>query len=147
MKVYNLTDVSTDVLVQRGLVQQSIATSGRMVAPGEYIEVEDTAKSRSDLAYLLQVGAVSIDQPPPPYVLARQIAQANDGQSRRPSQHVAIAETQIAGEPPPAAPAEGETVTLEKNDLTAQEPEPPARPEDPPPMQPPPENEPKPKKR
>lgn len=141
MRVFNLTDVSTPVLEQRGLLAQGIATSGRIVNPGEYVDVEDTPKSRSDLAYLLQVGAVSIDMLPPPYVVARQQAQASAGRlAARVGQHVNVEETKLAGEPLPGPGAEGATVELERDDPTRQEsdplPPPPAT-EDSPPMQPP----------
>lgn len=142
MRVFNLTDVETDVLKQRGLLAQGIATSGRIVNPGEFIEVEDTSKSRSDLEYLLKVGAVSIDELPPPYVLKRQQAQAASGNlAARVGQHVSMAETKIAGEPAPGPGAEGATVELTKDDPSTHAPDPlppPPAPEDPPPMQPPP---------
>lgn len=140
MKVYNLTDVATSVLEQRGLVAQGIATSGRIVNPGEYVDVEDTVKSRADLEYLIQVGAVAIDQMPPPYVRARQQAQASAGTTGRVPQHVHVEETKIAGEPPLSPPAEGATMVLGKDDPSTHVPdEPPAppQPEDPPPLQPP----------
>lgn len=130
MKVFNLTDVATPVLEQRGLFQQHIAIAGRMCNPGEFVEVEDTPIVRADLADLLRIGALAIDQPPPPYTTARQIAQASstDGALML-RQHVEVKETRVAGEPPPGPPsAEGETVQLEKHDpmVGASDPPPPA---------------------
>lgn len=140
MRVFNLTDMKTDVLEQRGLVGQHIAVAGRMINPGEYADVESTVSARANIEELVRIGALAIDQPPPPYVLARQQAAAAGG---TPSvrQHLDVQETKVAGELLPAQPAaEGETVVVEKRDPTVGETEelpPPAAPEDPPPMQPP----------
>lgn len=140
MKVYNLTDVSTPVLEQRGLMNQHIAVAGRMAAPGEYVEVEDTPHARANVELLLQLGAVALDKLPPPYVLARQQAAASSGKlAAHIGQRVEINETKVAGEGPPAPPAEGETVTAAKYDPSSAPDElpPPPQPEDPPPNQPP----------
>lgn len=139
MKVYNLTDMPTSTLTQRGLLLQGIAIAGRLVDPGEYVDVEDTPTSRGNLEYLLQVGAVAIDQLPPPYVLARQLAQANAGGSRM-RQHVEVVETKVADEPAPRSPAEGEAVTLGREEPAPSDPlglPAPPQAEDPPPNQPP----------
>ena len=120
MKVFNLTDVETPVLLQRGLVDQGIGISRRMVAPGEYVEVEDTAETRAKLEYLLTVGAVSIDQMPPSYALARNAKQSTASNTGHlaaiTTKHVAVNETKVAGEPAPspAVPA-GDTVALERH--------------------------------
>lgn len=141
MRVFNLTDVKTDVLEQRGLVGQHIAVAGRMINPGEYADVESTVSARANIEELVRIGALAIDQPPPPYVMARQQAAAAGG---TPSvrQHLNVQETKVAGELLPAQPAvEGETVVVEKRDPTVGEPDAPpapAAPEDPPPNQPPP---------
>ncbi len=112
MKVYNLTDVHTEVLVQRNLVDQHIAVHTRMVAPGEYADVEETGAIKAGLEYLLQVGAVSIDSLPPPYVEARKLRDASKGHARL--AHVTIPETRVAHDPPVRAqPAvEGATQVL-----------------------------------
>jgi len=133
VKVYNLTDIKTPVLEQRGLSDQGIAIAGRIVNPGEFVDVEDTPTSRGNLAYLLQVGAVAIDQLPPPYVLARQQAQASAGGPRM-RQHVEVGETKVAGEPPLSPPAEGEQVTLGREELGPPDPPPPPEERTPPPM-------------
>lgn len=137
MRVFNLTDVGTTVLEARGLVSQHIAVAGRMINPGEYADVEDTAMVRAAIAELLQVGALSIDQPPPPYVVGRQQREASAGKL---AARVDLKETAVAGEPPPGPPAEGTTAVLAPNDPTAggDELSAPPTPEDPPPLQPPP---------
>jgi hypothetical protein len=140
MRVYNLTDVSTPVLEQRGLLDQHVAVAGRMVAPGEYVDVEDTPTARANIALLLQLGAMAIDKLPPPYVLARQQAAASSGKlAAHIGQRVELNETKVAGETPPAPPAEGATVVAEKHDPSSAPDELPALPqsEDPLPNQPP----------
>lgn len=120
MKVFNLTDVETDVLKQRGLVAQGIAVGGRIVDPGEFADVEDTAKVRNDLSYLLSVGAVSLERLPPPYVQRRQQLAAEGGKLKPiPQQFLDVKETATVGEPAPGTMAtEGEQATLAKNDPT-----------------------------
>lgn len=138
MKVYNLTDISTPVLEQRGLLNQHIAVAGRMVNPGEYVDVEDTPTARANLTILLQFGAVAIDKLPPPYTLARQQEAASSGRlAAHIGQRVELNETKVAGETPPSPPVEGTTVTLTKADpaASADPPPPPSQPEDPPPNQ------------
>lgn len=94
MRVFNLTDIPTKVLEQRKLIDQGIAVAKRLVRPGEFVEVEDTAHTRACLQDLLQVGAVAIDIPPPAYVKARQIKQSLANEP--PTQHVAIKESMLA---------------------------------------------------
>lgn len=110
MKVFNLTDVSTTVLEQRNLVRQHFAVDRRMLAPGEYIEVEDTPKNRAALGLLLQVGAVSIDRLSPAYVQlrARMTSQTSRLGSVVPVQHVDMRETKSVELPeaPPILPVE-----------------------------------------
>lgn len=93
MRVFNLTDISTKVLEQRKLIDQGIAVAKRLVRPGEFVEVEDTAHTRACLQDLLRVGAVAIDIPPPAYVKARQIKQSLAAESS--VQHVAIKESAL----------------------------------------------------
>lgn len=123
MKVFNLTDVSTTVLEQRNLVGQHFAVDRRMVAPGEYIEVEDTHKNRASLGFLLQVGAVSIDRLSPAYVKLRAGMSAQTGRLGPvvPVRHVDMRETKLVGltESPPALPAEP-PVELTKYDPAAE---------------------------
>lgn len=121
MRVFNLTDIETDVLRQRGLVGQSIAVSNRMVNPGEYADVEDSPEVRAKLEYLLQIGAVSIGQPPPPYVRARGSQQELATRlSHFPVGHIDVKETRVAGtayyEAPPDLVAP--PIQLEREDMT-----------------------------
>ena len=100
MKVYNLTDVETPVLVQRGLVNQHIVVGKCMVNPGEFAEVVDTAHVRGKLGYLLTVGAVSIDLVPPNYVRAKQSAIPTTGfHGSIPVRHMEIKETKAVDAP------------------------------------------------
>lgn len=125
MKVYNLTDVPTPVLEQRGLNDKQIAVGNRMVAPGEFVEVEDTPDMRSKLEYLLTVQAVSIDNAPPPYVHARTAKNASTGMARQ--AHLNVQETRVAGEKPPdPKPVEGERVELARADPSKEPTDPPA---------------------
>ncbi len=117
MKVFNLTDVETEVLKSRGLVQQHIAVAGRMIVPGEYVEVEDTPVVRANILHLVQVGALSIDALPPPYLQERKLVEAQS--SARVSAHVTVNETKTAGEPAPQPVATEPAVVLEKADLDA----------------------------
>jgi hypothetical protein len=100
MKVYNLTDVETPALIQRGLVNQHIVVGKRMVNPGEFVEVADTLHTRGKLMYLLTVGAVSIDQVPPNYVRSKQSAVPSTGvHGSIPVHHMEIKETAIVDAP------------------------------------------------
>lgn len=96
-KVYNLTDVSTPALEQRNLVAKHLAVAHRMVNPGEYVEIPTEQFQLAQVAYLLQVGAVSVDQIPPAYAQAKQkeAAQAS-AHGSIPAKHVFLAETNVA---------------------------------------------------
>lgn len=122
MKVFNLTDISTPVLEQRGLVEQHIAVGRSMIRPGEFAEVEDTPHTRSKLDFLVTVGGVAIDSLPPNYVKAREALAASGGRpsplSPLPARHVEISETRPASDPqgpPPDASTEASApVVLER---------------------------------
>lgn len=122
MRVFNLTDIETPTLKQRGLVGQHFAVGTRMVAPGEYIELPDTPSTRADLHYLLTVGAVCLDTPPPPYAVARQAKEANAGHLAPIAvRHVEMRETALANEPAPnPMPVEGASAELVPWDATAE---------------------------
>lgn len=118
MKVFNLTDVATKTLERHGLVRQHIAVGTRIVDPGEYVEVEDTAEMRHRLSHLVTMGALSIDSLPPTYSKARGAAEAAAGKAH--VGHVSVRETRTAGElPPDPQPAPGARVELAREDLTA----------------------------
>jgi len=96
VRVFNLTDVSTKVLEQQGLLNQHFAVGGRMVVPGEYIDVEDAnGVIRGHLVHLLTVGAVSVDCVPPAYAKAKQTTSGHLGMI--PVKHVVMNETKVAG--------------------------------------------------
>jgi hypothetical protein len=71
VKVFNLTDVSTPVLETRGLVNKGIVVGREIAEPGGYKEVIDSPRERKKLHFFLQIGAVSIDKPTPPYLAAK----------------------------------------------------------------------------
>jgi hypothetical protein len=70
MKVFNLTDVETPLLAQRGLVRQTFAVNGALLAPGDAVDVPETAAAMLThlVAHLVEVGAVAIDGPPASYL-------------------------------------------------------------------------------
>lgn len=106
MRVFNLTDVSTPTLVRHGLVNQQIVAHRRLVLPGEYVEVEDNSSMRARLAHLLTLGAVSVDQLPPAYLLAKQKAVPAAGAFNSvPVRHMSLPETKVVGTVSAPAPA------------------------------------------
>lgn len=69
MKVFNLTDVSTDVLEQYQMLNHTIEVGGQSVGPGASIEVDEPeAQLRSRLEHFLAIGAVALDSPPEKYL-------------------------------------------------------------------------------
>jgi len=117
MRVYNLTDVPTPTLERHGLVNQSIVAHRRVVAPGEYVEVETSESMKVRLSHLLTVGAVSIDQLPPAYLRARQLAVPSTGHlGVIPVRHLDMQETPVLGvskvPPPPPVTTTAPTVVL-----------------------------------
>jgi hypothetical protein len=73
MRVFNLTDVSTKQLVQHRLVNQTFELAGKLVAPGEAVEVEGGVVSHPNLRHLLQVGAAATDDLPKAYIKAKAV--------------------------------------------------------------------------
>ncbi len=73
MKVFNLTDVETPQLVQRGFVSHSIAVGDVLLAPGDATTVPDekAERVRAELATLLSYGVVAFDDQPEAYLTAR----------------------------------------------------------------------------
>lgn len=67
MKVYNITDVATDKLKQHGVVNQQIVVDTALIAPGGSAEIADSAHTRSQMAHLLNIGALAVDKLPPSY--------------------------------------------------------------------------------
>lgn len=114
MRVYNLTDIPTPTLTRHGLVNQCLVAHRRVIAPGEYVDVEDNDSMRARLAHLLTVGAVSIDQLPPAYLRDKQQAAALSGTfGSIPVRHIEVRETVPAGETHAVvSPGAESTVTL-----------------------------------
>jgi hypothetical protein len=96
MKVFNLTDVETPALVQRGLMRQTFAVGGTLVTPGDGIEVplEARAVVAHGIEHLVEVGALAIDEPPATYLAHKAPAHAGPPPA---------AEAPV---PPPPAPKE-----------------------------------------
>ncbi len=103
VKVYNLTDVATPNLDKQKMVGQHIVVGTRMSAPGEFVEVEDSPKLRTDCEFLVSVGALSIGATPPPYTAARLALKANNT-SPALVRHLDVAETKVAQDPPAPTP-------------------------------------------
>jgi hypothetical protein len=71
MKVFNLTDVETLLLVQHGFVRQTFIVRDKLIAPGEHAEVQNDYLAERALEHLLPIGAAAVDELPPAYVLAK----------------------------------------------------------------------------
>lgn len=74
MKVFNLTDVETPALKQRGLCQQTFAVGKALVGPGQSAEVDEAylAHLGPGLQQLVSLGAAAVGQPPVAYRLAKE---------------------------------------------------------------------------
>jgi hypothetical protein len=122
VRVFNLTDVTTPVLKQRGLVRMHFAVARRMVNPGEYADIGDAPGVLADLQFLLQVGAVSVDRVPPTYAIAKQRElQADPSRlSGIPAKHIAMKETLSAGVAAPRQMPAGDTVVLQRYDVLSE---------------------------
>ena len=70
MRVFNLTDVATEVLERYGLVNSSHAVAGVLLRPGKSVDVVDDASTRARLKRLVERGALSIDEVPASYKVA-----------------------------------------------------------------------------
>lgn len=95
-RVFNLTDVKTPTLEQYGLVSQHIAVGNRMCEPGQFVELEDTGEMRAHLAHLVKVGALSVNEVPPKYAVARATLDSTMGKvSHARVQHLELKETKV----------------------------------------------------
>ena len=72
MKLFNITDVSTPQLEQRGLVNMTLALRGALVAPGEMVEVPGDELTVRDAQSYVSIGAMAINDLPPGYILAKE---------------------------------------------------------------------------
>jgi len=70
MKVFNLTDVETDLLKQYQMSNQTIVVGTYNIAPGTSVDVSanDEDFVRSHLAHFMKAGAAAIDKPPEAYI-------------------------------------------------------------------------------
>jgi|SRR6478609_2955163 len=123
VKVYNLTDVETPTLAKHHMLNAHVAVGTRMCNPGEFVELEDTPVLRSDVKFLVSIGALALGSLPPPYAQARTAKLAEGGVLSVHIQHLDVPETKVAADPVPAAPAVSEEV------LPAPSPEPAPAPE------------------
>lgn len=73
MKIYNLTDVSTPVLKQRHLEDQTFSVEGNDLAPGASIEVPEADREhvKAQLAFLFSCGALVVDKLPESYTAGK----------------------------------------------------------------------------
>jgi hypothetical protein len=74
MKVFNLTDVETAALKQRGLVRHTFVLGKHLVAPGTSVVVnpDRMERMRKGIQELVTLGALAVgEQPPASYVVAK----------------------------------------------------------------------------
>jgi hypothetical protein len=71
MKVFNLTDVETPKLKQRGLLNQTVVVGDKPIAPGASAEFEGTPWERASARHAASVGAVSVDALPGSYTTGK----------------------------------------------------------------------------
>jgi hypothetical protein len=71
MKVFNLTDVETPRLKQRGLLNQTVVVGGKAVAPGASADFDGTPWERASAQHAANVGAISVDALPGSYTTAK----------------------------------------------------------------------------
>jgi hypothetical protein len=104
--VYNMTDVSTPALKQRGMVGITIAVGPKLLPPGASgaIPDEDLKRLLGGLQKLVTLGALAVNQLPAAYVTAR----ASKVAAATPAAPVKAAEVAAKAKPaaiPAAAPA------------------------------------------
>lgn len=75
MKVFNLTDVTTDVLEQYQMSKHTIVVGTQSIEPGSSVEVsaEEEAAARAHLAHFIAIGAVAIDECPEAYTKGKTV--------------------------------------------------------------------------
>ena len=76
MKVFNLTDVETPSLKQRGLLGQSIAVGDKLLAPGGEADVDEETltRVRPELQHMVGLGTLALGEPPAEYKVAKEKA-------------------------------------------------------------------------
>jgi hypothetical protein len=72
MKVFNLTDVETRSLRQHKLLKQSVLVAGKLIAPGESVELTEPVAGHDHTAmkHPLSVQALAVDSLPDGYLKA-----------------------------------------------------------------------------
>ena len=78
MRVFNLTDVPTPALQQKGFVSHTFAVGPALLGPGESAEVapEHVQHIKRGLQRLIADGALAMNQPPPSYLVAKDRAKS-----------------------------------------------------------------------
>ncbi|MHB8815794.1 MAG: hypothetical protein ACYDAE_21385 [Steroidobacteraceae bacterium] len=74
MKVFNLTDVETAALEQRGLVRHTFVLGKTTIAPGQSAQVDPACldRKRVGVQELVALGALAVGEcPPSAYVVAK----------------------------------------------------------------------------
>lgn len=72
MKIFNLTDVETPALKERGLSNQPIIVHRWVINPGEGCEVQDSDQVRRALRGYVKDGMASVNVLPPSYVVKKE---------------------------------------------------------------------------
>ena len=76
MKVFNLTDVETPLLKQRGLGSQHIAVGDKLLAPGTDADIDDATleRTRPELQRMVSLGTLALGEVPADYKAAKEKA-------------------------------------------------------------------------
>jgi len=74
IRIFNLTDVTTEKLEQHKLVNQTIVVGRVLVPPGGMAEAENDGMLQYQLRHFISVGALAVGTLPPAYVLAKERA-------------------------------------------------------------------------
>lgn len=72
MKCFNLTDVETEELKSRGLVNMTLVVRSVVIHPGEFAEVPEDSLHRAAASGYVSLGALSVEVLPPAYVLRKE---------------------------------------------------------------------------
>ncbi len=77
MKVFNLTDIETPALKQRGLLNQTFAVGDKLLAPGASDEVDDETleRVRPELQNMVALGIAALGDVPSEYTAKKAAAQ------------------------------------------------------------------------
>lgn len=80
MKVFNITDVETKTLKQRGLVLHTVCVGKQLIAPGESADLpDDEVQYKLDgIQELVDWGVLALGQPPKGYAEAPRAKTAED---------------------------------------------------------------------